>query len=158
MPALERPSTLPVAADRAWARAVTEEGVNHELSPILRMTTPKRLRGLTIDDVPVGEPLGRSWLLLARLVPVDFDDLCLAEVEPGRRFLERSRTMAFSLWQHERLVEPAGEGACRVTDRLRFELRRGLRSVPRAGAVAATIVGALFTHRHRRLRAWALAE
>ena len=154
---LERSSTLPVAADRVWARVVTEEGVNHELRPILRMTMPKGLRGRTIDDVPLGEPLGRSWLLLGTVVPVDYDELCLAEVEPGRRFLERSRTLAFSLWEHERLVEPAGDGRCRVTDRLRFELRPGLRRVPSAGALGSAVVGALFAHRHRRLRSWALS-
>ena len=155
MPALERSSTLPLAADRVWARVVTPEGVNHELSPILRMTTPGSLRGRTIDDVPLGEPLGRSWLLLGRILPVDFDDLCLSELEPGRRFAERSRTLSFSPWEHERIIETTGHALCRVTDRLRFELRPTLRRVPFAGRLATTIVGALFTHRHRRLRAWA---
>ena len=67
--------------------------------------------------------LGRSWILLGGLLPVDYDDLKLAELEPGRRFLERSRTLTFSVWQHERIVEPEGEGRCRVTDRLGFELQ-----------------------------------
>ena len=155
MPAIERSSSLPLSADRVWARVVTEEGINHELSPILRMTMPAGLRGRTVEDVAVGTPLGRSWLLLGRVLPVDFDDLCLAELEPGRRFLERSRTLAFAVWEHERVVEGEGEGACRVSDRLGFELRRGLRRIPGAAALAAVIVGALFGHRHRRLRAWA---
>jgi len=155
MRTVERSSSLPLAAERVWARVVTEEGINHELSPILRMTMPAGLRGRTVDDVAVGEPLGRSWLLLGGLLPVDFDDLQLAELEPGRRFLERSQTLAFAVWEHERVIEELGEGACRVSDRLGFELRPGLRRVPGAGALAATIVGALFAHRHRRLRAWA---
>ena len=155
MRALERSSSLPLAADRVWARIVTEEGINHELSPILRMTMPAGLRGRTIDDVVLGEPLGRSWLLLGRLVPVDFDDLRLVELEPGRRFLERSQTLAFSVWEHERAVETERGGGCRVSDRLGFELRPGLRRVPGAAALAAAVVGALFAHRHRRLRAWA---
>jgi ligand-binding SRPBCC domain-containing protein len=96
-------------------------------------------------------PLGRSWLLLGRLLPVDYDDLRLAELEPGRRFLERSRTLSFAVWQHERTVEPEGEGSCRVTDRLGFELRRGVAWIPGAGSLAAAIVGFLFRHRHRRL-------
>ena len=77
---------------------------------------PAGLQGKTIDDVEIGAPLGRSWILLGGLIPVDFDDLRLVELEPGRRFLERSRTLTFSLWQHERVVEPEGEGSCRVTD------------------------------------------
>ena len=73
---------------------------------------PAGLRGKTIDEVEVGSPLGRSWILLGRVLPVDYDDLCLAELEPGRRFLERSRTLAFAVWQHERVIEPGSEGAC----------------------------------------------
>ncbi len=57
-------STLPAAAEDVWARAVTPEGINDELRPLLRMTMPRSLRGKTISEVPLGEPLGRSWILL----------------------------------------------------------------------------------------------
>ena len=70
------------------------------------------------------------------MLPVDYDDLCLAELEPGRRFLERSRTLTFAVWQHERVIEPEGEGACRVTDRLGFELKRGVAWIPGAARLA----------------------
>jgi ligand-binding SRPBCC domain-containing protein len=148
----EQTSTLPADAGEVWGRAVTAAGINDELRPILRMTMPASLRDKTIDHVTVGEPLGRSWILLGGVIPVDFDDLCLVELEPGRRFLERSRTLAFSLWEHERTVEAAGPGACRVSDRLSFELRRGLAWVPGGARLARAIVAALFRHRHRRLR------
>lgn len=148
---LQRSSLLTLSAERMWERATSPEGINHELRPILRMTMPRELRGMTIDDFPVGRPAGRSWILLGGVLPVDFDDLCLVELEPPRRFLERSRTLTFSVWEHERLVEPDEDG-CRVTDRLGFELRRGLRSVPGLAALARAVVGMLFSHRHRRLR------
>jgi hypothetical protein len=119
------------------------------------MTMPRQLRGKTIDDVEVGVPLGRSWILLGRVLPVDYDDLRLAELEPGRRFLERSRTLAFAVWQHERTVEPIDTRSCRVTDRLAFELRRGVAWVPGALGVATAIIRFLFGHRHRRLASWA---
>ena len=112
---------------------------------------PAGLRGKTIEDVEVGAPLGRRWILLGGIVPVDFDDLRLVELEPGRRFLERSRTFAFSVWQHERVVEPLGEGRCGLTDRLGFELRPALAWMPGAARLARAIVAALFRHRHRRL-------
>jgi ligand-binding SRPBCC domain-containing protein len=147
---VERTSRLPAPAGEVWARAVSEEGINDELRPLLRMTFPRHLRGKTIDEVEVGVPLGRSWILLGGLVPVDFDDLRLVELEPGRRFLERSRTLAFSVWEHERLVEPGG-GGCRVTDRLGFELRPGLAWIPGLARLARAVVAALFRHRHRRL-------
>jgi ligand-binding SRPBCC domain-containing protein len=133
-----------------WARAVSPEGINHELSPFLRMTMPRSIRGRTIDDVPVGVPLGKSWLLLFGFLPVDFDDLSLAERGPGLRFLERSSMLTMSLWQHERTIEPEGDGA-NVTDRLSFELRRPMRWIPGFHAFAARTVAFLFRHRHRRL-------
>lgn len=156
MQRLQRSSLLALPAERMWERATTAAGINQELRPILRMTMPRELRGVRLDDFPVGRPAGRSWILLGGVLPVDFDDLCLVELEAPRRFLERSSTLAFSLWEHERLVEPDEDG-CRVTDRLGFELRRGLRAVPGVAAIARAIVGALFSHRHRRLRSLAAA-
>jgi hypothetical protein len=89
-PDVEQTTELSAPAGVVWERAVSPEGINHELAPLLRMTMPRGLRGATIDDVAVGEPLGRAWILLFGFLPVDYDDLALAEVEPGRRFLERS--------------------------------------------------------------------
>lgn len=158
MQSVEQSSALPAPAAEVWERAVTEEGINDELRPILRMTMPRGLRGKTVDTVEAGLPLGRSWILLGRLIPIDYDDLCLAELEPGRRFLERSRTLSFSTWQHERVIESAAEGGCRVTDRLGFELKRPLDAIPGSARLATAIVGFLFRHRHRRLAAyWAQA-
>lgn len=159
MHTVEQSSILPVTASEAWERAVTEEGINDELAPILRMTMPPGLAGRTVDTVEVGAELGRSWILLGGLLPVDYDDLRLVEVEPGRRFLERSRTLSFSVWQHERTIEPElASGGCRVTDRLGFELKRGVAWIPGSAALAGAIVGFLFRHRHRRLARWAAAE
>ena len=148
-------STLPAAAEDVWARAVTPEGINDELRPLLRMTMPRSLRGRTISEVPLGEPLGRSWILLFGLVPVDYDDLGLAERGPGFRFLERSTMLTMGSWEHERTVRPVGEG-CEVTDRLTFQLRRPLAAVPGSARLARAIVARLFAHRHRRLaKRWA---
>ena len=151
MHSVEQSSVIPRPAAEVWARAVTEEGINHELAPILRMTMPRGLRGKTVDTVEVGTPLGRSWILLGGLLPVDYDDLCLAELEPGRRFLERSRTLTFSVWQHERTVEPLDASSCRVTDRLGFELKAGVTWIPGMARLAGSVVAFLFRHRHRRL-------
>jgi ligand-binding SRPBCC domain-containing protein len=151
MEAVEQSSVVPGPAEEVWARAISEEGINDELRPILRMTMPAGLRGKTVDDVEVGVPLGRSWILLFGLIPVDYDDLQLAELGPGHRFLERSQMLSMRVWQHERSVEPAGEGSSRVTDRLGFELRRPLAWAPGSSRLARAIVAALFRHRHRRL-------
>jgi ligand-binding SRPBCC domain-containing protein len=146
-------SRLAAPADQVWSRVVSAEGINHELGPWMRMTMPKSVRGKTIDEVPVGEALGRSWVLLFGVVPVDYDDLCLAELEPGRRFLERSRLFSMARWQHEREVRPDG-GGCEVSDRLTFELRRPVATVPGSAAAARAVIARVFRHRHRRLAAW----
>jgi hypothetical protein len=149
-PDVEQSSEIAAPAAEVWERAVTPEGINHELAPILRMTMPSGLRDKTIDDVTVGEPLGRSWLLLFGFLPVDYDDLALDELQPGRRFLERSSMLSMRAWQHERIVEPLGEGSCRLTDRLTFEPR-----IPGTRGIARRIVTVLFRRRHARMAAWA---
>lgn len=150
-PTVTASTRLAAPAEAVWARAITPEGINDELRPILRMTTPRGMNGPTIDDMPVGEPLGRSWILLLGFLPVDWDDITVAELEPGRRFLERSTMLSMSLWQHEREVAPTGDGACQVTDRLTFQLRRPLAWVPGSSRLASAIVRRLFAHRHNRL-------
>ena len=151
MQTVERSSVVGLPAKAMWKRATSPEGINDELRPWLRMTLPSNLRGTTIETAPLGEVAGRSWILLFGVLPVEYDDLRLVELEPGRRFLERSSMLTLRLWQHERVVEPLSEGSCRITDRLGFELRAGLAWVPGAGRLVRAIVGALFRHRHKRL-------
>ena len=152
---IEVSTRLAAPAGTVWARAVMSEGINDELRPILRMTMPRGMATATIDDVAVGEPLGRSWILLGGLVPVDYDDLFLAELEPGRRFRERSSTSTLRVWSHERTVEPTGDGTCTVTDRLEWESKRLVAALPGSRRLVAAVVGFLFRHRHRRLeRHW----
>jgi hypothetical protein len=144
-------SVLATPGPVLWDAVCRLEGVNRELAPWLRMTTPRGMSGATIADLEPGPTVGRSWLLLGGVIPVDFDDLRLVEIEPPRRFLERSRMLTIEPWEHERTIDPLGAGSCRVSDRLRFELRRPLRFVPGMDRLAVRIVGALFRHRHRRL-------
>ena len=148
---VEQVSSVAAPAEHVWARAITEEGINHELGPWLRMTMPPGLRGKTVEDIEPGMRAGRSWILLFGLIPIEYDDLGLAELEPGRRFLERSSMLTMRFWEHERTVEPAGDDWCTVTDRLGFDLRRPLALIPGSARLARRIVAALFRHRHRRL-------
>jgi hypothetical protein len=129
-----------------WQRVVTPAGINDELMPLMRMTMPRHLRGATIDELPLRQRIGRCWMLLFGLIPVDYDDLALAEVEPGSRFLEESTMLTQSRWTHERVAEPA-DGGCRVTDRLSWQGRAKAFEVLYGMAVPI-----LFRHRHRRLR------
>lgn len=141
-------SRLDATPDAVWRRVTTFAGVNAELMPIMRMTAPRGVRSLDAAEVVPGRRLGRSWLLLFGLIPFDYDDVTLIEVEPERRFLERSPMLSQRVWEHERTLEPAGAGGCVLTDRLRFEPR-----LPVPGAVLVPLIRAVFRHRHRRLRA-----
>jgi ligand-binding SRPBCC domain-containing protein len=147
MQPIELTSKLDAPAGRVWERVTTFEGVNDELRPLLRMTAPRQLQALDPADVRLGERMFRSWVLLFGLLPVDYDDLTLIALEPGRGFHERSRMLSMRVWEHERWIEPDGADACLLRDRLTFEPRGAL---PRA--FVAAIVRALFRHRHRRLR------
>lgn len=150
--AFEITTRLGSPAERVWAWALTEEGINYELAPWLRMTVPKGItHEMAIERAPLDEPLGRSWILLRGLIPVDYDDLRLAERGPGLRFLEISELGSCRRWQHEREVVPAGTDECEITDRVELDLRAPLRIVG-GGRIVGRIVPALFTHRHRRLR------
>jgi ligand-binding SRPBCC domain-containing protein len=139
-------SVVGAPAPEVWQRATSAEGINDEMRPWFRMTVPRGVGTLDIDSVEPGR-LGRSWLLLFGLLPVDYDDLTLARVEPGRAFLERSTMLTQRLWEHERTIEPLGEGGCALTDRVAWEPR-----LPLPGALLRPLIAAVFRHRHSRLR------
>ena len=147
MTPLEFSSELRAEADEVWAAATDFAGINDELRPLMRMTAPKGRRTLTADQIEPGRRLFRSWLLLLGVVPVDYDDLTITELGPGHRFQERSRMLSATVWEHERVVEPAAVGTCRVTDRVSFTGRTAVHA-----AVLRRVVPRLFDHRHRRLR------
>lgn len=146
---VERRTGLAADAATVWARVTTPEGIAHELRPVLRMTVPPGLRGRTVEDLEpqLGRPLGKAWLLLLGVLPVEYDDMTVVALEPGRSFHERSRMLSLRRWEHERTVVPVGTG-CVVHDRLVFEPRLAI-----LAPVARRVVGALFAHRHRRLAA-----
>lgn len=129
-----------------WARVTTPEGVNDEMRPYLRMTVPSGFERLDPKSVAIGEPIGRSWVLLFGIVPFDYDDLTLVRIDPGRGFLERSRMFSQRLWEHERTLKPNGDG-CLIEDRVRWEPR-----LPIPARALSPAIHWFFRHRHRRLR------
>ncbi|HYR96139.1 MAG TPA: hypothetical protein VEM57_05345 [Candidatus Binatus sp.] len=145
-------SVVPASPERVWERVSTMEGVNHELRPLARMTHPKDLVRLDPALVQPGKRLFRSWILLLGVIPVDYDDLTLLRIEPGRGFLEASPLFTQRRWIHQRTLEAVG-GGCRVTDRVRFEPR-----LPVGGRVLVALYRFVFRHRHRRLGRYFTAE
>lgn len=141
-------SRLAAPAADVWAFATTAQGINEELMPIARMTVPRGLGAdFGIADVVAPRRLGRSWLLLGGVVPFDWDDIGIEAIGPGFAFRERSTMFSQRAWDHDRTVEPLGERACLVTDRIRFEPR-----VPAIAPLLRPVFQFTFRHRHRRLR------
>ena len=142
-------SRLAAPADTVWSVVSSMQGVNAELTPLMRMSFPAdRAR---LDDgarIVAGETVFQSWLLLFGVLPIDRHALAFDRLMPGTGFDERSHSWLQREWIHRRRVEPLGGDACRVTDELVFEPRLSF-----AAAVVKPIVRKLFTHRHRRLRA-----
>jgi hypothetical protein len=144
-------SLVPASQAAVWARVTTPEGINDELWPLIRMTVPSALRDTRIDRLAEGEPIGRAWLLAGGVVPFDVDDMTLAVIDPPHRFREDSRLIIFPQWSHDRRVRVVAPDICSVEDRLSWTARGVLGRHRSLRAVQRIIVGALFTHRHRRL-------
>jgi ligand-binding SRPBCC domain-containing protein len=143
---VEQESIVAASPEAVWARVSTFEGINDELRPLMRMTAPARVRSLDPSEVVLGERIFRSWVLLFGVIPIDYDDLSLIALEPGRGFHERSTMMSMRVWEHERALEPDGDSRCRVRDRLSFEPR-----VAFAGPLLEHFIRITFRHRHKRL-------
>jgi ligand-binding SRPBCC domain-containing protein len=143
---IEISTRLDASQEEVWRRVVTPEGINDELMPLMRMTVPRGVETIDLDSIEVGKPIGRSWILMLGLIPIDFDEINIVELEPGTRFVERSRMLSQRSWEHIRSVRPGGAGAV-VTDSIAWEPR-----LPIPGAALRPMFRAIFRHRHRRLQ------
>jgi hypothetical protein len=145
---VEQASEVAAPSDHVWERVVSSEGINDEMRPWLTMTMPRGAEGLSVDTVPLGVPLGRAWIRLFGIIPIDYDHLSIASIEPGRSFHEKSTMLSMRSWQHERTLTPVSDSVTRVHDRITFEPRLPMRL---ASGLFVTVFAAFFAHRHRRL-------
>jgi hypothetical protein len=117
------------------------DGVNAELAPMHMSHPPDAAIG---PDVPLGQPLFRSFVSLWGIVPLDVHEFALVEIRMGAGFHERSRSLLERSWVHRRTLSDAADGV-ELTDELEFEPRL-------MGFLVARIIAATFVRRHRRLR------
>src|SRR5215471_12122963 len=145
--AVQRTYTLAFASElnapvrSVWDVVGTMMGVNDELAPWLRMTAPAGTSTLRIEDAPLGRPMFGSWVLIGAALPIDRHYFMLTEVESGGGFIEDSTSWSQRRWEHRRNLEPRGESACILTDRLAFTPRVGL-----SGPLLEWVIGAIFRH------------
>ncbi|WP_078278393.1 hypothetical protein [Mycobacteroides franklinii] len=147
-------SEIDCPVDKVWERVTSQEGINDEMGPYMKMTMPKQFRGKSIADVTPGTRIGKSFLLLFGVLPFGFDDITVARVEPGRMFREESLMTGMRVWVHHRTLEPlaseTGEKT-RVTDEVTLAPQAPMGLIPGWGRLLSKILAAFFTHRHRRL-------
>lgn len=148
-------SHLESSAATVWSCASTMSGVNDELRPLMRMTTPRTLGG-TRDNIRLDAPIEfASWLLALRLLPFDRHRLRIERVianDDGARsehgFDERSSSLLQREWVHHRRITPEPlRSGCTVSDHLEITPRLRL-----TRPIVSLLVRRLFEHRHRRLR------
>lgn len=145
---LEFSSEVATPRDAVWAVVSTMRGVNDELGPWVKMSHPPEAESLTdLDLLEPGEVLFHSWLLFLGVVPFDRHALALVEVVDGEGFVEESTSWLQRRWRHERRLTSPSPDTCVVTDRLIVTPRIGF-----VAPIVRRIVGAMFRHRHRRLR------
>jgi ligand-binding SRPBCC domain-containing protein len=138
-------SSLRASPEQLWDHASSFAEINRELWP-LRMSHPAAVPRLTPESSPLGRRAFRSWILLFGLIPVEYDDFTIVELEPGRGFSEVSRLFTMREWRHRRMLVPTAEG-CLVRDEIAF--------IPRwrvAGPMLFRVYRAAFKRRHRVLR------
>jgi len=134
-----------VAQSDVWTRISSWEGVNYELSPIIRMTHPKRFP--RIADIPAdGKSHFVSYLLFLGFIPIDAHRFGLRRLEAPHFFHECSSNLLMKTWSHHRTITVIEEGV-EVRDECSFVAR-----ISGLGWLLQRVYSQVFRRRHRRLR------
>ena len=134
---------LTASKSDVWQWITSIDGISKEMSPYLRMSSPRGVTSLATIDFTPGKKLFRSWILFLKIVPIDYSDLTLESLDEGLGFVEQSKMGSMRSWRHVRTIRPDNEG-CILTDEVSFEPKF-------AGPILSKVIAAFFNHRHRRL-------
>ena len=141
-------SKLHSSAECVWEWITSIDGISNEMWPYFRMSVPRGVRSLTDLEIQIGEPMFRSYIFLLGILPIDFSDMTLVELDAGRGFVEQSPMGFMKLWRHERRIVSTNSNSSEVLliDELTFQPRLARRFV-------GWFIKHVFTHRHKVLRA-----
>ena len=78
-PTFRKVSEVVAPADTVWEQVTTQEGINAELRPYLKMTMPAAFRGKSMGDASPGTHIGKSVLLLFGVIPFGYDNITVAQ-------------------------------------------------------------------------------
>lgn len=141
-------SRLHAPKERVWEWITSIEGISAEMWPFFRMTVPKGVSSLNDVQVEPGVRMFRSYVFLFGILPIDYSDMTLLELNVGEGFTEQSPMGSMKLWRHERRIAPcpSDPDAVLLVDRLTFQPRM-------AGRLVGWFIRRVFVHRHEVLRA-----
>ncbi len=141
----EYSSELKIDAEILRKDAFTMKGVNFELFPLVKMTSPTHYSDKSILEWPKNQRVFTSILLLGGIVPIDYHDFTFVALELDG-FEECSNTLMNKEWKHKRTIIDSG-GASLVVDKVSYRSR-----VSFVGLLMKSIYKFIFKHRHKRLR------
>ena len=138
---------LQATPSRVWDWITSLDGITREMWPFFRMTFPHGVRSLEDLQIKPGVRMFRSFIFLFGVLPIDYSDMTLLELENGHGFIEQSPMGTMALWRHERriVLDHPGPNAVLLVDQLTFQPRIAPRFV-------GWFIGRVFNHRHKVLR------
>jgi ligand-binding SRPBCC domain-containing protein len=141
-------SKLHAPTELVWEWITSVKGISAEMWPFFRMTTPKGIRSLSDLQIKPGVRMFRSYVFLFGVLPIDYSDMTLVELDSGSGFVEQSPMGSMKSWRHERRIVPclSDPSAVLLVDQLTFRPRIAKRLVE-------WFIRHVFTHRHKVLRA-----
>ena len=141
-------SKLDAPPKRIWEWITSLDGISTEMWPFFRMTFPKGVRSLNDVVIKPGVRMFRSYVFLFGILPIDYSDMTLMELDIGQGFVEQSPMGSMSLWRHERRIIESQSDPITVilVDHLTFRPRIARRFV-------GWFIKHVFIHRHKVLKA-----
>jgi hypothetical protein len=145
VPIFEMQVSLPVSPDILSADQLIMSGVNYELFPVLRMSSPKEWSKKAISEWPVNSDVFSSIIFLFGFIPIDVHHFKFISVN-SRGFKESSKTTLNSVWLHERTILTNRYGST-VKDVVSYKSRLSF-----LGYILKPVYESIFVHRHKRLK------
>jgi len=139
----ERSVRLPFPADIVFAWHTRPGALERLTPPWERIQVLERSGG--IEDggqvtVKIGSPFAFRWVARHR------------DYEAGRQFTDEQIRGPFSRWVHQHRIEPDGDEACILTDRIEYTPPLGPVGAAAAPAVIRPRLDRMLTYRHETLR------
>jgi hypothetical protein len=146
MPSFEMETQLVISSNDLARDTLNMSGVNYEIGPLLKMSSPDIWQSKSITEWPTNQNLFSSNILLLSLIPIDRHYFNFKSID-SFGFKETSKSLINSLWSHERVITSVGSGSV-IKDVIMYKSKLGI-----LDNLFMPIYEAIFKHRHNRLRA-----